>query len=146
MFETVLSETVFGPFPKNSWFDSFSTPFWIFWTPVAERNSLGPKGPNDPCSRARESQKLGTLRFRRLSQRRLANCGCRAGSLRSGCWTPWTFPPATECWMYRWSPSICSAQRQSLYHLSLRQHGAAKETWPSYNPEIFAAVTFKKWP
>ena len=55
---------------QNSWkivdFDSFSTPLWTFWAPGSRGpgNSfrtllatLGPKGPNDPCSRARESQR-----------------------------------------------------------------------------------------
>ena len=69
-----------GPGPKkskteskksqNCWkivdFDSFSTPFWTFLGPEAERAqkthfptlfaTLGPKGPNDPCSGQKFSQ------------------------------------------------------------------------------------------
>ena len=47
---------------------SFSTPFWTLWGPRCREApgthfrifsaTLGPKGPNDPCSRARESQGL----------------------------------------------------------------------------------------
>ena len=49
-----------------SYSDSFSTPFWTFWTPGAERPrdsfsdfflTLGPKAPNDPCSRQTDSQR-----------------------------------------------------------------------------------------
>ena len=48
-----------------NYFDSFSTPFSTFWAPgprgpgnsfSALFPTLGPEGPNDPCSRARESQ------------------------------------------------------------------------------------------
>ena len=50
-----------------NYFDSFSTPFSTFWARGQEAPgthfptlfpTLGPEGPNDPCSRARESPKL----------------------------------------------------------------------------------------
>ena len=75
------SRALLAPGPKKSkteskksqnqlffnYFDSFSNPFWTFWAlgPTGPGNSLSnsvcnfdPKGPNDPCSRQKFSQKL----------------------------------------------------------------------------------------
>ena len=61
-----------------NYFDSFSTPFSTLGAPGPRGAgthfrtlfpTLGPEGPNDPCSRARESQALGVIRpFSELSQ------------------------------------------------------------------------------
>ena len=57
-----------------NYFGSFSTPFSTCWAPGTHFrtlfSSLGPKGPNDPCSSSMDSQELPQFCFRKNFRRR----------------------------------------------------------------------------